>query len=209
MEDSIETVRTSIVASPTGQALPTRLPIQFQLPSAPQDPFFPQEPLNGPTFLDTSACRCTLRTLKNDSVSQTAWRCQGNSTETAYTGTSGKWFPSRSLAEPGTEPDDDSNPPTLEDARVFSDSTGRLVRLGSPDQDQLSIYDQACSGVNDTAFTTALYRTAVEISNNETPVDGAPCLRPGAIPIQIQDGPSWHDQGCAKGFFCESHYVPS
>lgn len=172
----------------------------------PQDPFLPNWPVTGPTFLDNGACICAIQDVVDGERSTTAWRCRGNSTDSIYEGKSGVWFYATSQGGSSSNANDNSNPPDLTDAFVFPDGSTSLVRLDDLNPSPLSIFDQACTGVNETTFSTAFYRAAGEQEANQPPVDGAPCWRLGALPIEIVNASAWQQDRCGKGFFCSSPF---
>ncbi|KAI1482254.1 hypothetical protein F4774DRAFT_335343 [Daldinia eschscholtzii] len=176
--------------------------------AVPQDPFFPQEPARGPLFLDTQACLCALQRTTTSSESNIAWQCIGNQTQGVYNVTTGKWFNS---VGPSKIPEellisDATNHPDTSKSFMLDNSTHALIDL---DPSKLSVWDQACTGENHTSFSTSYYRAAAEIDRDETPVDAAPCWRPGALPITIQNASSWETQGCNEGFLCTNNTVNS
>ncbi|KAK7931561.1 hypothetical protein PG985_002273 [Apiospora marii] len=171
----------------------------------PQDPYFPQYPPTGPAFLDTEACLCALRRPEPKS-SNVAWHCIGNQTQGVYKVTTGKWFAAlHEEAQAGGRVDDASNGPDTAKALRWDGGSEPF----SPADDTLGPYDKACTGHNQTTFSTAFYRAAEEQRNNKTMVDAAPCWREGAVPIQIQTLKSWQDHGCSEGFLCMNNTVNS
>ena len=169
----------------------------------PQDPFLPVEGPYGPSFLDTEACVCAWRNLP--AGSNPAWQCLGNSTQGVYTVSTGKWFNALGGGGGGAvngSVSDASHPPDTTRPLVFDPGAGALQSAG--DEKSLSVYDKACTGHNQTTFSTAFYRAAAELAAGDTPVDAAPCFRPGAIPAQIQSVDSWQKDGCNPGFLCTS-----
>jgi hypothetical protein len=66
----------------------------------------------------------------------------------------------------------------------------------------LTPYDKACTGVNQTIFSTVFYRAFEEQEAGGMPVSAAPCWRPGGFPVEIQNVTSWISTGCAEGFLC-------
>ncbi|OTB03679.1 hypothetical protein M426DRAFT_60073 [Hypoxylon sp. CI-4A] len=178
----------------------------------PQDPFWPQgeqaETSIGPAFLDTEACLCALRGTQHVRSGDSSWQCIGNQTQGVYTVTTGKWFGN---VGGGSISDnlpiwDSTNTPDTSKALMYDNGTSSLVDV---DESKLSVWDQACTGQNRTAFSTSYYRAAAELQRNDTPVDAAPCWRSGAVPIQIQDVTSWQEIGCNEGFLCTNNTVNS
>ncbi|KAI1329472.1 hypothetical protein F5Y16DRAFT_366093 [Xylariaceae sp. FL0255] len=204
----------------------------------PDDPYLPREDFYGPSFLDTGACICSLQpaggpgtrlevddtgnldnpisiTSSADDLSQwggsnttAAWQCIGNQTEGVYVTTTGKWFNS---LHGGNNYNlsiyDDSNGPKLDEDFIWDNKTKALVQANPSD---FSIYDNACTGKNQTTFSTAFYRAYAEIQANSTPVDAAPCWHPGgALPIQIVNASSWESDGCPQGFLCANNTINS
>ena len=191
---------------PTSKGLPssTGLPgFPFPASSLPQDPFYPHSPAGGPLFLDDQACVCALRSY-SDSDDDTAWRCLGNSTTDVYVGTSGKWFATTNDGKLASDApmSDASNPPKTDNALIAGPDSDSLIPLASVNPNPLSPFNDACTGINETLFSTAYYNAAREIAANQTPIDAAPCWRPGGIPVQIQNVSSWQETGCYSGFYC-------
>ncbi|KAK4166905.1 hypothetical protein QBC43DRAFT_256642 [Cladorrhinum sp. PSN259] len=184
-----------------------------------QAPFFPREPARGPTFLDTEACLCQ-RERRPDKRGEIFWRCIGDRTQN-QTGadanegrilrTTGKWFQpihdddDRGEDIFGLPLYDDSNPPARDTSTQWDEGTSSLV----PGTDKLSVWDRACTGENRTSFSTSFYRAVAQTDNGETPVDAAPCWRPGAVPLQLQDVSDWTQNGCRPGFRCVNNTVNS
>ncbi|KAI5866109.1 hypothetical protein GGS23DRAFT_369953 [Durotheca rogersii] len=176
-------------------------------PGLPQDPFLPQELPEGPVFLDTQACLCALRGPEILDSDNASWQCIGNQTQGVYTVTTGKWFNAlHSGSKEGLPMWDASNSPDTSRTLKWDPGLGSLVDY-TPSQ--LSVWDQACTGKNHTAFSTSYYRAAEAIVAEEPPVDAAPCWRPGAVPMQIQSVTSWQVKGCSDGFFCANNTVNS
>ncbi|KAI0594892.1 hypothetical protein F4775DRAFT_605748 [Biscogniauxia sp. FL1348] len=194
----------------------------------PQDPYYPQESNYGPSFLDTGACLCSLRPLESTEVNNgtdngdqnndnsnnrrassndAAWQCIGNQTQGVYTVTTGKWFNSLYGGNNVTLPIyDDSNGPDTSKALTYDSGSGTLV---DSNLNSLSPYDQACTGNNQTTFSTSFYRAAAAIDMGEAPVDATPCWRPGGVPVQIQGITSWQQEGCREGFLCANNTANS
>ena len=184
--------------------LPSSTSLPFPISDAPQDPFYPHSTADGPVFLDNQACVCALRSAPGSSV---AWRCLGNATSDIYVGESGKWYaPTNKGGDHSNAPiDDASNPPKTDEALLSDPKSDALVPLASVNPNPLTVYDNACTGINETLFSTAYYRASKEVAANQPPVDAAPCWRKGAFPVQIQNVTSWQKTGCYSGFFCPSH----
>lgn len=170
-----------------------------------QDPFFPVDAVDGPRFLDTQACLCQLRPepVKGDTV---WWQCVGN--QFNITDIGGKWFQAKNVdglnldANSTLGPSyDASYPPDSSQGFEWDNTQQQLVITGGRTPG-LSVWDTACTAENNTRFSTTLYRAAAEIQANQTPVDAAPCWRPGAVPVQIQDYEDWWGNGCKDGFLC-------
>lgn len=171
----------------------------------PQDPYFPQFPPTGPTFLDSEACLCALRHPGPKSPN-VAWQCIGNQTQGVYKVTTGKWFAAlHDEAQAGSRVDDASNEPNTAKALRWDRGNESFF----PADDRLSVYDRACTGQNQTTFSTAFYRAAEQQRTNKTMVDAAPCWREGAVPIQIQSVEAWQEEGCSEGFLCRNNTVNS
>lgn len=177
-----------------------------------QDPFYPVDAVDGPRFLDTEACLCQLRPepVKGGTV---WWQCVGN--QFTITDTGGKWFQAKNVD--GLKLDtnstlgpiyDASYPPDSAEGFEWDDNQQQLTITGDRTPG-LSVWDTACTAENNTLFSTTLYRAAAEKQANQTPVDAAPCWRPGAIPIQIQDYKDWQEHGCKDGFLCTLIPMPS
>ncbi len=190
-------------------SIATALPVTSSY--VPENPFFPKWPWQGPVFLDTAACLCALQKSPDNSSSQ-VWECQGNGTSNPYTSIAGKWFNTSGVGELSTVIDDTSSPPDTGNPLVVSDGSS-LVPLASVHPSPLSIFDQACTGINHTNFTTSYYRATREISLNQPPSDAAPCWREGAIPITLTEPLAWQNEttfiGCKQGFFCPQIQIQS
>lgn len=168
----------------------------------PQDPFVEQVTPEGPSFLDTGACLCALQETPVQKSNEAVWHCIGNQTQGVYETRGGKWF---STVNGGTKVNgsiyDASNGPNTDKTLLFE--SGFLKEFEDSDE-SLSVYDQACTGKNQSTYSTAFYRTSAALARNETPgIDGAPCRRPGAVPVKIQDVDDWLKNGCSEGFLCE------
>ncbi|GAW26352.1 putative ABC transporter g family member 24 [Rosellinia necatrix] len=180
--------------------------------NAPQDPFLPRESSYGPSFLDTSACLCSLREVEqggNDDAakeSDAAWQCIGNQTQGVYQVTTGKWFESLHGGRKVNLPiyDASNGPDTTKALRWDTDKEA----FADVDAERFTPYDSACTGLNQTTFSTAFYGAFAEKKAGATPVSAAPCWRPGAIPIEIQNVTSWSVTGCPVGFLCSSAPMP-
>lgn len=174
--------------------------------NAPQDPFLPRESSYGPSFLDSSACLCALQRVgaRNGDA---AWQCIGNQTQGVYEVTTGKWFES---LHGGNKVDlpihDASNGPDTKKALKWDESKGAFVDVNL---NQLTPYDRACTGRNQTTFSTAFYRAVAEKEAGDTLIDAAPCWRQGGLPVEIQDVTSWTSTGCPLGFLCANNTVNS
>lgn len=140
--------------------------------SFPQDPYYPQSTPQGPTFLDTQACVCALQDGPGQNIAEAKWQCIGNQTDGVYVTTGGKWF---NGANGGSAVDlpiyDASNPPDTNTPLSYNPDSGSLEAV---DLTRLNVWDKACTGTNETTFSTAFYRAAAELSRDEKPVDGAP-----------------------------------
>jgi hypothetical protein len=168
--------------------------------TVPQDPYFPQDTPIGPIFLDTEACLCALQKPPEPLEGNAVWHCIGNQTESIYSVTGGKWF---NTLHGGTDVQlpiyDSSNGPDNSTTLLWDTATKQLV---SGADTGLSMYDKACTAVNQTTFSTVFYRAADELAKDQIPVDALPCWLPGAVPVQIQTAESWQSAGCLEGFFC-------
>ncbi|KAI1387271.1 uncharacterized protein F4822DRAFT_430023 [Hypoxylon trugodes] len=176
--------------------------------SLPQDPFLPQSNSLGPAFLDEQGCLCALRGTKSINSQDASWECIGNQTQGVYAVTTGKWFNNQGTTslQDNLPIWDASSKPDLSKALMYSNDTNALVDL---DAKKLSVWDQACTGRNRTGFSTSYYRASAQLQANNTPVDAAPCWRPGAISIEIQNVTNWNINGCNPGFLCANNTVNS
>ncbi|KAJ4269974.1 hypothetical protein NW762_001646 [Fusarium torreyae] len=183
----------------------------------PQDPFLPIEEPRGPSFLDTTACLCALRALpeadklakgqESFSNGQAAWQCIGNQTQGIYNVTSGKWYKTKyDKGKINLPIYDNSNPPVGE-ALKWDVSSRSLKPLG--DKKTLTIYDRDCTGTNRSSFSTSFYGANKQIQADLLPFDAAPCWRPGALPLQLQNVSSWQNDGCKEGFLCQNNTINS
>lgn len=178
----------------------------------PQDPFYPEEIPPGPAFLDTQACLCAYKQTPLTNSEDAAWECIGNQTQRIKSFTGGKWFRPLHSATVTNATDevlgaiwDASNGPDLKDALMYNADQDALVAV---DDSKLSAYEAACTGANQTTFSTAFYRSVSERENNETMVDAAPCYRPLAVPVQIMELDAWQQDGCNEGFICTHDALP-
>ncbi|KAI1175188.1 hypothetical protein F4777DRAFT_338443 [Nemania sp. FL0916] len=185
------------------------------LQEAPQDPFLPRESSYGPSFLDDSACLCVLRlpvaeqtgNSKRADSNDAAWQCIGNQTQGAYKVTTGKWFESLHGGRQVRLPiNDASNGPATDKALSWDTGENTFVDV---DENKLTPYDRACTGVNDTIFSTAFYGAVAEKEAGDQLVSAAPCWQPGGVPVGIQDVASWESTGCPTGFLCANNTVNS
>lgn len=167
--------------------------------SLPQDPYYPQETPEGPSFLDTGACLCALQKTPAQNSENALWHCIGNQTQNVYTTRTGKWF---HTVHGGTVIDgsieDASNEPRINETLIWESGSLQQSSTG----DDLSPYDRACTGKNQTTFSTAFYRATQELANNREAVGAAPCWRAGAVPAQLQNITDWMSNGCREGFLC-------
>jgi hypothetical protein len=181
----------------------------------PQQPFLAYEEPRGPSFLDTTACLCALRPLPgSDKLAlatgkgtfdngEAAWQCIGNQTQGVYNITSGKWYKTKSSKGSIILPmNDDSNPPVGDDL-VWDRKSRTLKPL--EDKKTLTVYDRDCTGTNRSSFSTSFYRATAQLRAKQLPYDAAPCWRPGALPLQLQNVSSWQNEGCKEGFLCKFH----
>ncbi|KAK3386198.1 hypothetical protein B0H63DRAFT_501695 [Podospora didyma] len=182
----------------------------------PQDPFLPQDEPLLPSFLDTEACLCQLQGRPDDNrksgTRNMAWRCFGNQNEGYEKPLSGKWFLTTDGAN-STSADilripinSAAHPPAIDKALQYDNKTRSLVPITSS---QLSVWDQACTALNNTAFSTTFYQAAAESKRGDAPISAAPCWRAGAIPLQIQSVTDWQTNGCIEGFLCPNNTVNS
>ncbi|CAJ2504778.1 Uu.00g121720.m01.CDS01 [Anthostomella pinea] len=131
---------------------------------------------------------------------QAAWQCIGNQTQGVYKVTTGKWFKSLHGGSVVALPIyDASNGPDTSKALTWDSGAKALV---DADTNALSPYDQACTGLNRTFFSTSFYEAFAQNAAGESPIAAAPCWRPEAVPIEIQNLTSWQSDGCSEGFLC-------
>jgi hypothetical protein len=172
----------------------------------PQDPYWPQETPAGPSFLDTEACLCALQAPpgSTNTADAAVWHCIGNQTQGVYDVSTGKFFNTLhggdSSGVTNLSISDASNGPDTSKTLVWNADTKQFSETA--DFSSLTAYDQNCTAQNQSSFSTSFYRTADELAKNEEPVDGAPCWRAGAVPVQLQTVESWQSQGCLEGFLC-------
>ncbi|KAI0403250.1 hypothetical protein F4802DRAFT_599219 [Xylaria palmicola] len=185
------------------------------LRNGPQNPFLPRESKYGPSFLDSAACLCALQHVEqsdNDDDEKTnnndaAWQCIGNQTQGVYEVTTGKWFESLHGGSNTRLPIyDSSNNPDTSTAWTWDASKNTFVKA---DLEKLTPYDKACTGVNQTTFSTAFYRALAENEAGDTPTSAASCWQPGGVPVEIQNVASWVSTGCPLGFLCANNTVNS
>ncbi|ORY57830.1 uncharacterized protein BCR38DRAFT_461094 [Pseudomassariella vexata] len=177
-----------------------------------QDPYYPRETtLEGPVFLDTEACLCALQETPAEGR-DAVWQCIGNQTQEVYEVSvgKGKWFKS---VHGGNKVDlpynDASNPPNTNEPLKYDSKEKALVPLDDDDS-SLTIYDKACTGINQTTFTTAYLRAFDSLSRKEYPLgDVGPCWRPGAVPIPLVNESFWQSNGCPDGFLCQNNTINS
>jgi hypothetical protein len=167
----------------------------------PQDPYYPQETPQGPSFLDTAACLCALQDSPAANSTDAVWHCIGDQTEDVYTTTGGKWFNTINGGNvTAAAINDDSNGPQTSQYYIWNSTS---LEAASND-DSLSAYDGACTGNNQTTFSTTFYEAAAELADNQTAEAATTCWREGASAIQIQNLTDWQSQGCGVGFLCRS-----
>ncbi|KAI3330280.1 hypothetical protein F4824DRAFT_479508 [Ustulina deusta] len=183
------------------------------LKTAPQDPFLPRESNYGPSFLDSSACLCALRPVEQDdnrtraNNNNAAWQCIGNQTQGVYEVATGKWFESlHGGAKVNLPVYDASNGPDTSQALTWDTRKSTLV---DADLESLTPYDRACTGVNQTTFSTTFYRAIAEKEAGDDPVSAASCWRPDGVSVEIQNVTSWSATGCPLGFLCTNNTVNS
>jgi len=172
-----------------------------------QDPFLPQSDRanapQGPTFLDTEACLCALRPAPmSGGEGDPLWKCMGNQTRGVYTGYAGKWFKTQNGFSNYTQLpiDDSSNPPDTTASFYWDYRSEKFAPVQN--KSSLSIYDYACTGKNRSSFSMTFYQARREQENGQTPFEAAPCWRPGAVPVQMQNISDWQANGCHPGFLC-------
>lgn len=171
------------------------------LTEAPQDPFLPRESNYGPSFLDSSACLCSLQQVNEGAKNgDAAWQCIGNQTQGVYRVTTGKWFESRHGGREVELPIyDASNAPDTHKALSWDSREDTFV---DADLETFTPHDRACTGVNQTTFSAAFYGAVAEKKAGDELISAAPCWQPGGIPVGIQDVTSWGSTGCPLGFLC-------
>ncbi|KAI0509660.1 hypothetical protein F5B22DRAFT_308113 [Xylaria bambusicola] len=187
------------------------------LKSAPQNPYLPRESSYGPSFLDSSACLCSLRQVeqaegeeeddrKRADSNDAAWQCIGNQTQGVYEVTTGKWFESLHGGSKVNLPIyDASNGPDTSKALTWDTKKKAFV---DADLDGLTPYDRTCTAINQTTFSTSFYRALAEKEAGDTPTSAASCWR-GTIPVEIQNVTNWDSNGCPSGFLCTNNTVNS
>lgn len=183
--------------------------------NAPTDIFLPNQIPLGPSFVDDGGCLCALRNTPDGQ--STAWRCFGNHTLLAYQGGSGKWFAvgDAKASWKGLPSNDSSNPPQLSPALVLPPSSNNnqapvpLAPMDTVQPNPLNVHDQACSGKNQSLFSTAYLRAVGEQQAGKLMLNAAPCWRQGSLPIQIQNLTSWQQSGCIEGFYCPNNTINS
>lgn len=185
--------------------------LTISLPSeAPQDPFFPVEIPSGPAFLDTAACLCAYRQTPVTTSHEAAWECIGDQTERITVTKLGKWFrtaQNETIVSTGLPIWDAPSGPDVEEPLMYDANRDALVVF---EPDSMTAYSGACTGQNQTTFSTAFYRAVDELAAGLVPVDALPCWRgPTAIPMQIMGLGEWQRIGCHAGFLCENNTVNS
>ena len=164
----------------------------------------------GPDFIDSAACRCSLRkvpeSVQGANGNEVAWRCIGDQTEAPYEGVSGKWFypQNKGREEEQQQPEASArNPPDLSTAYVVVDGGARrgsaFQEQGSVDDPELSELDAPCDGRNNTLATTFYYQ---EIARLRAGLPPQLCADPNAVPVILQNETSWNQTGCLEGFHC-------
>ncbi|KAK1461233.1 hypothetical protein CMEL01_14869 [Colletotrichum melonis] len=173
----------------------------------PQDPYYPQTDPTGPSFLDTEGCLCALQVTPAGGAPEPAWQCIGDQSKgSIYTIRTGRWFNTLNGTGNANGPIyDASSPPDIEKPKRWLSGALR----DSPGNDGLSVYDSACTGKNNTRFSTSFYEATAQIIAGQQPYSAAPCYRQGAVPIEIQTVDSWQATGCSPGFLCENNTVNS
>jgi len=173
----------------------------------------PSDIPNGPVFVDTAACRCSLQQASTaasaDTVAssdqQLAWRCVGKSTASMTSGTSGKWFLSQNQDPP--PPQDLSNPPynwagdspSTQDPQI--NSQGSPLPL-APSNNYLSLQDSACTGKNDTIESTRFYGWLHGNGPGVCKVSDKVVQTP-----LMQNASDWLQDGCLPGFYCPNNNI--
>ncbi|KAI1118600.1 hypothetical protein F5Y14DRAFT_220152 [Nemania sp. NC0429] len=182
--------------------------LYLALTGTPQNPFLPREPNYGPSFLDASACLCSLQRIRHGAAStEAAWQCIGDQAQGIYAVTTGKWFQSRHGGREVSLPVyDASNGPDTSKALSWDSRKNAFV---DAELETLAPYDRACTGVNQTTFSAAFYGAIAEREAGDTLVSAAPCYQPGGLPVEIQDVTSWDSAGCPLGFLCANNTVNS
>lgn len=141
---------------------------------------------------------------------EAAWECIGDQTDRVTVTKQGKWFRTiynETIVNPTLPIWDASNGPDVEDPLMYDVGRDALVPF---DPDKMTVYNGACTGSNQTTFSTAFYRTVDEVEAGLPPVDAMPCWRgPSAVPMQIMGLDEWSRTGCNEGFLCENNTVNS
>ena len=168
----------------------------------------------GPIFVDTASCQCALQLKQDTEPSEQsrnqAWRCIGNATENIYLGHTGKWFfpvNEGSKADLNQTYNWANNPPDTTQPYLLEDSQDKTeahyIPFNATDSSQLSLFDQACTGQNDTEFSGPFYQVLADTEAGRIPTAARLCVAPSAIPITLQNASSWNNTGCNLGFFCK------
>ncbi|GKT52819.1 ATP-binding cassette sub-family G member 2 [Colletotrichum tofieldiae] len=169
----------------------------FNVDNLPQNPFYPQSDPQGPSFLDTAGCLCALQITPAGGSPEPAWQCIGDQSDGVYTIRNGRWFRSLNGVGNATAPIyDDSNPPDTDNPMRWLSGALR----DSPGDDGLTVENSACTGENNTRYSTSFYEATEQLNTGQYPLSGAPCLRGGAMPIEIQPLEDWQADGCRPGF---------
>ncbi|KAK1987777.1 hypothetical protein LZ30DRAFT_756446 [Colletotrichum cereale] len=184
----------------------SRQPYGLTVKDVPQNPFYPQADPRGPSFLDTAGCLCALQPISASGSSEPAWQCIGDQSNGVYTTKAGRWFKSlNGVGNANGTIYDSSNPPDIQTpmrwlAGALEDSQG---------SDGLTVENSACTGKNNTRYSTSFYEATEQIDAGQYPLSGAPCLRGKAAPIEIQSREGWQAEGCRPGFLCENNTINS
>lgn len=178
----------------------------------------PTKAPEGPFYIDTESCQCTLRLFNQTAVQlqgkkadgEEAWRCIGDTSGDPYTGENGKWFlPSKPVNNGGESTNDvrqpfdwAGNPPDLGKTYIVDNTTYDFQPLDDTDASQLSMVDAACSGQNSSDQSSRYYGAVRQVEDGQQPTEATLCY-PGTHSVELQDADAWTTHGCNLGFFCK------
>ncbi|KAK7423437.1 hypothetical protein QQZ08_009005 [Neonectria magnoliae] len=72
----------------------------------------------------------------------------------------------------------------------------------------LSVYDLACTGKNNTTFSTTYCTAATQMGEGDLPIAAIPCWRPGAMPMHLQGVDSCFGSRCLEGASLQLFLIP-